>query len=103
MLLRAYCLEAESFPEINLSLIKQCINCVSTRDARGQKPKGDMSEDVEKFWKEKFSIAYPQKLEATGLSMLKAIAGATIVRMHFGRCEDALHIQDGEVGGSAIV
>ena len=74
LLLKAYCLQASPFPEFNISLIRHCMNCVCTRDARGRKPIGDiLGEDITKFWNEKFSIAYPQTLEGRGLSVLKQL------------------------------
>ena len=31
LLLKAYCLQAKPFPEFTLSLVRHCLNCVSTR------------------------------------------------------------------------
>ena len=74
LLLKAYCLQANPFPEFTLSLVRHCMNSVCKRDTSGRKPNGDtLGEDISRFWKEKFSIAYPERLEGKGLSVLKQL------------------------------
>ena len=77
LLLKAYCLNA---PDFTLSLVRHCMSFVSTRDASGRKPKRDLlGDDISRFWKEKLSRAYPERLEGRGLSVLKLLLSCLTV------------------------
>ena len=47
LFLRAYCLQATSFPPMTMSTIRHCINCVCSRESSGRRPKDDsLGEDI---------------------------------------------------------
>ena len=81
MFLRAYCLQADTFPEITLSLVKQCMNCVSIKDARGNKPKGNELGDLESSGGR--SLVLPtQQTRGDWSQHAEATSGTTVARLH---------------------
>ena len=74
LFLRAYCLQATSFPPMTMSTIRHCINCVCSRESSGRRPKDDsLGEDMRTFWKLHFGRIYPDVLDGKGLSVLKQL------------------------------
>lgn len=86
--LRLFCLSADEVPRVDLSLVKDCINIVSTRDPRGAKTKDNgMGEKLNSFWEDSFSKIYPNLLDSRGRQLIaEEILSNILVDMktHFG-------------------
>lgn len=117
LLLKAYCLQADPFPKVNFSLVRHCMNCVCTRNAR---PKGELlGEDVGKRssvlpipsdWKEERGLSVLKQLQAQqlldcrkrrmSLTMIMVTSEKKTQHSHHGlreRWEAEVHLQAEEI------
>ena len=61
-------------PEISVATMKQCINQVCSKDARGARNKDEgLGKRMTKFWKETFSKYHPNLLHGKGISHVKQL------------------------------
>lgn len=82
LFIRANCLWADSFPPVMaVSTLKNCINCVCSKSARGKKPKVDdsLGDKMRTFWRLHFCKVYPSLLEGEGLSTLKQLLASQML------------------------
>ena len=81
LFLRAFCLARGLAPEVDLSVIKLCMNNISIRDARGKQPKDScgLRKEMESFGKTSFSKVYPEPLDFSGSSYLKQLIPESIL------------------------
>ena len=73
MFFKAFCLWEGDVPPVNHSTMVACLNQVSTRSKRGAKGKAtELAARMETFWKERFSLVFPEKVNAVGRSRVRA-------------------------------
>ena len=92
---KAYCLSEKEVPPVCHSTMVACLQQVSTRSPTGAKGKStELAKKMEKFWDEKFSKIYPERVEAEGRSLLRSAVAEQLTSctlnnttMHFeSRC-----------------
>lgn len=72
--MRLFFLKRGRVPPLSLSLVKECINRVSTRNGSGAKPKDTgLGEELDDFWKQSFGKIYPNLLDFRGRSQVKQL------------------------------
>ena len=70
---KAFFLASDEVPPVSHSTMVTCLQQVTTRSPKGSRGKeGELAVKMEKFWKEKSSNIYPEKVNTVGKSLIKA-------------------------------